>query len=132
MLLVVAIHSSLLAQTPAPVLSDKDGWHKIGETKADFKTETDKILVLVANKFSSLKIKVSEAPINLVSFTINYAKGEKKEVKIGQEFKIPGETKKVDLGGEKNVQSVEFIYKTIGDHTDKKAHVELWGFKTNS
>src|SRR6187402_2687342 len=103
MLLIVAVHSSVLAQTPAPVLSDKDGWHKIGETKADFKTETDKILVLVANRFSSLKIKVSEAPINLISFTINFDKGEKKEVKIGQEFKAAGETKKVDLGGEKNV-----------------------------
>ena len=132
MLLVVTIHSSLLAQTPKVVVSDKDGWHKIGETKVDFTNETDKILVLAANKFSSLKIKVTEAPINLVSFIIYFDNDEKKEVKAGKEFKTPGETKNVDLGGEKTVKRVEFIYKTVDNQKDKKAHVELWGFKTNA
>lgn len=134
MLLLVTISSSLLAQTPTPkvVLSDKDGWHKIGETKVDFKAESDKVLILVANRFSSLKIKVTEAPINLDSFIIYFDNDQKQTVTIGKEFKEPGETQKVDLGGEKNVKKIEFTYKTIGNHTDKKAQVELLGYKTNS
>lgn len=133
MLLLVASYSSLSAQTPQPkvVISDKDGWHKIGESKVDFKSDSDKILILVANRFSALKIKVTEAPINLQSFVIYFDNNETKNVAIGQEFKEPGETKKVDLGGEKNVKKIEFTYKTLGNQQDKKAHIELWGFKTN-
>ena len=133
MLLLVAVNSGLLAQTPQPkvVMSDKDGWHKIGESKVDFSTETDKILILVANRFSSLKIKVTEAPIHLESFIIYFDNDQQKVVKIGQEFKAVGETKKVDLDGEKNVKKVELTYKTVGNQKEKKAHVELWGYKTN-
>jgi hypothetical protein len=131
MLFLVTINSSLMAQAPKVVMSDTDGWHKIGESKVDFKNETDKMLILVANRFSSLKIKVTEAPIKLESFIIYFDNKEKKIVPIGQEFKAPGETKKVDLGGEKNVKEVEFTYKTVGNQKEKKAHVELWGFKTN-
>ena len=133
LLLLVASNSALLAQTPTPkvVLSDKDGWHKIGETRVDFKNETDKILVLGANRFALLKIKVTEAPISLESFVIYFDNDEKQNVTVAQEFSVAGETKEISLGGEKNVKRVDFTYKTLGNHGDKKAHVELWGFKTN-
>lgn len=131
MLLIVASQVSVFAQNPKVVISDKNGWHKIGETKVDFKNETDKILVIGANRFSSIKIKVAEAPINLESFVIYFDNDEKQNVTIFQEFKAPGETREVNFGGEKNVKRIEFIYKTIGDNRDKKAHVELWGFKSN-
>ncbi len=131
MLLLVASQVSVFAQNPKVVVSDKDGWHKIGETKVDFKNETDKILVIGANRFSSIKIKVTEAPINLESFVIYFDNDEKQNVTIFQEFKVPGETREVAFGGEKNVKRIEFVYKTIGDNRDKKAHVELWGFKSN-
>jgi len=131
MLLLVANYATMLAQDPKVVISDKDGWHKIGETKVDFKTETDKILVIGANRFSSIKIKVTEAPINLESFVIYFDNDEKQTVSLEQEFNSPGETKEVAFGSEKNVKRIEFRYKTIGKSLNKKAHVELWGFKTN-
>lgn len=131
LLLLVATQATMLAQTPKVVLSDKDGWHKIGETRVNFKTETDKIQVLGANRFASLKIKVTDAPINLESFDIYFDNDEKENVYVGQEFKVTGETKVVDFGRERNVQRVEFRYKTIGTVSDKKGHVELWGYKTN-
>lgn len=131
LLLLVVSHATLLAQSPKVVISDKDGWHKIGETRVDFKKETDKIRVLGANRFSSLKIKIAEAPVYLESFIIYFDKGGKINVAVRQEFSIPGETKEVVLQGEKNIKRVDFTYRTIGNHKDKKAHVELWGFKTN-
>lgn len=131
MLLLVASQVSVLAQNPKVVISDKDGWHKIGETRVDFKNDTDKILVIGANRFSSIKIKVTEAPIHLESFVIYFDNDEKQIVTIHQEFKVPGETREVAFEAEKNVKRIEFTYKTIGDNRDKKAHVELWGFKSN-
>jgi hypothetical protein len=128
-LLLIASQATLLAQSPKVVISDKDGWHKIGETRVDFKREIDKIPIVGANRFAAVKIKVTDAPINLESFDIIFEGDTKQSVPVGQEFKVPGETKVVELGGEKNIKRVDFKYKTVGD--DKKAHVELWGYKTN-
>ena len=131
-ILLLAVSSATTwAQTPKVVISDKDGWHKIGETVVSIDKETDKILIVGANRFASIKIKVTEAPIRLESFDISYDNDQKKSVKIGQEIKNEGETSVVDLGGEKNIKKVEFYYHTIGHEKDKKAHVELWGLKTN-
>ena len=133
LILLLAVGSvNIWAQTPKVVISDKDGWHKIGETTVSLDKETDKILIVGANRFASIKIKVTDAPIRLEYFDIHLDNGEVKNVKIGQEIKNEGETSVVDLGGEKNIRSVDFFYHTIGQDKDKKAHVELWGLKTNT
>lgn len=130
-LLVIAAQTQMWAQKPKIVATDKPGWHKIGETTVDYKTETDEILVVGANRFQSLKIKVTDAPINLVSIEINFNKGDKQAVAIGKEFKGQGETREIPLdgSGERNVQKVTFRYNTPSNQS-KKAHVELWGFKS--
>lgn len=119
-----------MAQTPKVVVSDKDGWHKIGETRVDFKKETDKITVIGARRFAAVKIKVTEAPIFLESFDIVFDGDQKQTVNVGQGFNLPGETKTVEFGGEKNIKRIDFKYKTV-DGSNQKAHVELWGYKTN-
>jgi hypothetical protein len=131
MLLIIAAQTQMWAQKPKIVASDKAGWHKIGETTVDYKTETDEILVIGANRFHSLKIKVTDAPINLVSIDVHFDKGDKQTVNIGQEFKGEGETKEIALDGstERNVQKVIFRYNTPSNQS-KKAHVELWGHKS--
>lgn len=129
-LLLFAGQATMLAQAPKVVVSDKDGWHKIGETRVDFKKEIDKIPIVGANRFAALKIKVTDAPINLESMDVVFDGDIKQSFPIGTEFKVPGETKVVEFGGEKNVKRVDFKYKTVGSG-DTKAHVELWGYKTN-
>ncbi|WP_300567076.1 hypothetical protein [Flavobacterium sp.] len=130
-LLFVANYATMLAQNPKLVISDKEGWHKIGETVVDFRNETDQILVVGANRFASIKIVVTDAPINLVSFDIYFDKGKHRIVPIGEEIRIPGESKTVFLNGEENVRRVSFRYNSLGDFKGKKGHVELWGLKTN-
>jgi hypothetical protein len=131
-LLLLAGSIKMLAQQPEVITSNKEGWHKIGETTVDFKTETDEILVLGADRFGFLKFMVTDAPINLISFEIYFADGSKQNVTIGKEIKAPGESRVVQLtGGERGIKKVTFVYKTIGNNNkDKKAHVELWGLKT--
>lgn len=133
-LIIFAAQTQMWAQKPKIVTSDKTGWHKIGETTVDFKTETDEILVIGANRFKSLKINVKEAAINLVSIDIYFEKGANQSVAIGQEIKAQGESRVIPLDGntERNVKKVIFRYKTITAAGDgnKKARVELWGLKT--
>jgi hypothetical protein len=131
-LLIMAGYTRTSAQVPDVVISDKTGWHKMGETTVDFKKETDKISVLGADRFHSIKIKVEDAPINLISFVIYFESGDNQNVKIGQNIKSSGETRVIALnGGERSIKKITFVYKTIPNNKDKKAHVELWGLKTN-
>lgn len=132
-LLVMANCTGIFAQKPGVVLSDKQGWHKIGETTVDFKTETDEIMVMGADRFESVKIKVTDAPVNLISFEIYFENGDKQNVAIGKDINVPGETKEVKLsGGERSLKKITFMYKTLPNNNDKKAHIELWGMKTNT
>lgn len=130
-MLVLANCTAMFAQTDV-VISDKDGWHKLGETTVDFKTDTDEISVIGADRFGYIKFKVTEAPIHLVSFDIYFESGDKQTVKIGKEIKHPGESRSVELvGGERSIKKVVFVYHTVPNFKDKKSHVELWGMKTN-
>lgn len=133
-LLIAANFSKTFAQTPGVVLSDKSGWHKIGETIVNLNAETDEILVIGANRFQSVKIKVTHAPVKLKSFDIYFDKGDKQSVAVGQDIKSPGETRVVQLdgNGERVVRKVILTYNTAKANSDTRAHVELWGLKTNS
>ncbi|TPG33938.1 DUF2541 family protein [Flavobacterium pectinovorum] len=133
-LLIAANYSKALAQKPAVVLSDKQGWHKIGENTVSFNTDKDEIMVIGANKFSSLQLKVTNAPVNLKSFDIYFDKGDKQSVSVSQNIKDPGETRVVKLegGGERVVRKVILTYNTATGNSGKKAHVEIWGLKTNT
>ena len=106
--------SSLKAQTPSVVVSDKTGWHKIGERTVDFKMDHDEIAVLGADAFASLKFHVSEAPINLISMEIFFESGTSQAVKIGEEIKEAGDSRKIDLDGkgERRLKKIVFNYKT--------------------
>ena len=122
------------AQSPAIVLSDAAGWHKIGEKTVDFKMERDEISVIGADRFSMIKFKVTEAAIQLVSLEIAYESGDKQDVTVNQAIKTPGESRTFDLkgGSERSIKKIIFVYKTLPNSKDEKAHVEIWGLKTNT
>lgn len=132
-LFIIGSYYRIYSQEPAIVAGDKAGWKKIAETTVNFKTETDEIIVMGADRFAFIKINVTDAPIHLVSFDIYFDGGDKQSVTIGKEIKAPGESRTVQLnGGERSIKKVSFIYKTVADSQNKRAHVELWGLKTNS
>lgn len=123
--------SKMFAQKPVVVATDKSGWHKIGETRVDFKTETDEIIVLGKDRFDFIKIIVNDAPVDLISFIIHFEDNEIENVTIGKEIKAAGETRVVDLKGGKHIKKVSFIYKTVTNKKDEKANIELWGLKSS-
>lgn len=132
-LLAIAGFSGVVsAQKPAVIINDKDGWHKIAETTVDFSRDHDEVAVLIADKFSMLKFKVTDASIQLVDLEVFYESGDSQKVTIGYEIKSKGESKTIDLnGGERAIKRISFNYRTVPNMKDKKAHVEIWGLKTN-
>jgi hypothetical protein len=126
-------YSELKAQQPAVVISDKTGWHKIGETKVDFTKDHDEVTVMGADKFAMRNFKVPEAPIDIIDVEVYYESGDNQKVNMGYAIKSPGESRTIDLnGGERRIKKMVFTYKTIPNYKDKKAHVEIWGMKTNT
>jgi hypothetical protein len=122
--------NTAFAQEPGIMLSDKPGWHKIGEVKADFKMENESISVMGADKFKSILLKVTDAPINIEGIQVFYESGEMQEFDVKNELKAGAETKKLDLkDGAQEIKKVTFTYKTMPNQQDEKAHVELYGLK---
>ena len=133
-LVLVALFAVLLnsafAQEPSVMLSDKPGWHKIGEVKADFKMENESIAVLGADKFKSILLKVTDAPINIERVQVFYESGQMEEFDVKNELKANSETRKIDLkDGTQEIKNVTFTYKTVPNQQEEKAHVELYGLK---
>jgi hypothetical protein len=114
------------------VLSDATGWHKIGETTVDFKTEKDEIKVVGANRFASIKFKVKDAPINLIDMELYYDSATVHKITVNSPIPAGAESKVIDLKGtEPNIRKIVFVYRTVNNRKDEKAHVEVWGYKTN-
>jgi hypothetical protein len=135
MLLAIAGSFGIVsAQTPAVMISDAAGWHKIGERTVAFKTDRDEIAVIGSDRFSTLKFKVTEAAIDLISIEIAFESGDNQNVTINQQVKAPGESRTIDLkgGSERSIKKIVFIYKTLPNSKDEKARVEIWGLKTNT
>ncbi len=129
---MAGMSASAIAQKPELITSDKTGWHKIGETKADFIRDRDEIKVMGANRFAKIKFIVDKESIHITSMEVYYESGDKQDIAIDLPLKAPGESKIIDLdGGERNVKRIVFVYKSISNEKGKKAHVEIWGLKTN-
>lgn len=128
---VIILSNSLAnAQQKEVVKSNKPGWHKIGEITVNFKTEKDAIVVLGADKFKAIKLKVTDAPIRMEDLKVVYENESTEDLQVRSEFAKGGETRVLDLkGGDRNLKKVIFFYKTIPNWKGEKAHVELYGLK---
>lgn len=132
-LAAAGIGNTIMAQQPKIVVSDKTGWHKIGETTVKFDKEKDEIMIMGADKFASLKFKVTDAAIDLISADVYYDNGTSEKIDIHMPLKMSGETKVFNIkGGERDLKKVVLVYKTLPNSKDEKAHVEIWGLKTNA
>jgi len=133
LLAIAGSFSTAIAQKTAVITSDKTGWHKIGETVVDFQRDRDEIVVVGADRFAAIKFRVKDEPIHLMDLEIFYECGDKQNINVNFPIKVKGESRVIDLnGGERNLKKIVFVYKTIQNRKDKKAHVEIWGLKTNA
>ena len=86
-----------------------------------------------ADRFAAIKFKVDDAPIHLMDLEVYYESGDKQDINVNFPIKPKGESRVIDLkGGERNLKKIVFVYKTLENRKDVKAHVEVWGLKTNT
>lgn len=125
--------NAVFAQKPALVTSNKTGWQKIGEVAADAHRESKSIVVLGKDEFKSIKLKVTDAPINVESVQVIYESGEKEDLSVQSELEKGSETKEFALKyPSKEIEKVVFNYKTMPSSKNEKANVELWGFRAEN
>ncbi|MBL0048232.1 MAG: hypothetical protein IPP32_09090 [Bacteroidetes bacterium] len=120
-------------EMPGIVLSDKKGWHKIGERTINWKMDHDEIVVVGADKFASIKFIAVFASIDIRSIVVHYESGDNQNITISNPILMGAESKVIDLtGGERAIKKIVFEYKTMPNRNEEKALVEVWGYKTNT
>jgi hypothetical protein len=130
--LIAAIVKFGYAQKPAVVTKTEPGWTKIGEITASFKMQDESIVVLGADEFDAIKLKVTDAPINIERVQVFYESGDMEELDVRSELSAGGETRVLNLEQpNRDIKKVAFTYKTLPNYNGEKAHVELHGLKTH-
>jgi hypothetical protein len=133
LVLIAAMVKFGYAQKPAVVTKTEPGWTKIGEITASFKMQDESIVVLGADEFDAIKLKVTDAPINIERVQVFYESGDMEELDVRSELSAGGETRAMRLEQpNRDIKKVAFTYKTLANYNGEKAHVELHGLKTNS
>lgn len=131
MILAVTCGTKLFAQKPAVVGTNEPGWHHIGHTTASFKTQNESISVLGADEFTALKIKVSEAPVQIERLQVFYESGDMEEIDVRDHFANGTESRMISLKHpDKDIQKVAFTYNTAANARGEKADIDLYGLKT--
>ena len=117
-----------MAQKPGVVIGDEPGWQKIGETVASFKTQDESIVVIGADEFSALKIKVEDAPLEIERLQVFYESGEMEEIDVKKRIGAGEESEVFRLRNpERDIQKVAFTYNTVPNAEGEKADIELYG-----
>jgi len=95
--------------------------------------EKYEIVLLEADKFGYIKFKVMDAPIVLMDLEVYFESGKKQYIDVKSLIKDPGESWVIKLNaGNRNITKVVFVYKTLPNHKDEKALVQLWDFCFNN
>jgi hypothetical protein len=133
MLALVAMGFAANAQKPAVVADNEAGWKHIGQVTASFKTTSESIVVLGADEFQAIKLKVEDAPIQIERVQVFYESGQMEELEVQSELKEGAETRVINLSNPKrDIEKVSFTYRTLPNAEGEKADVALYGLKNGS
>jgi hypothetical protein len=128
----VLLSSTLFAQKPAVVGSNEPGWTHIGQTTASFKMQNESISVLGADEFTALRIKITDAGLQLERMQVFYESGDMEEIELKDHFASGTESRIIKLKHpDRDIQKVAFTYRTDPNTKGDKADIELYGLKTD-
>jgi hypothetical protein len=127
-LLLFALNA--FSQRPAIVISDKPGWHRIGEVALDMKNDTSSLEVIGADAFSALRLKVLNGYAGLAEMIVQYEEGPDQVISFYQTLKPDEQTVSFPLNAaEKALRKISIVGKTMPDSVEQKAHLRIMGFK---
>ncbi len=108
---IVAAIAVLLALTTAAYARGPGGWQYLGEAHVDGQSDHDNISVGHEGSFRSIQLRVSDGPIEFDHVIVHYENGGNEELRIRQVIPAGGETRAIDLRGDRrNIRSVELYY----------------------
>ena len=127
---IASIGYAASAQQTAVETNDKPGWHKIAETTADLKADKDEVMVVGKDHFKSIKLKVTDVPVEIRDLTVYYENDTKQDVSVSHLLQAGGETRVIDLDGkDRAIKKIVLMYKTVPNSEKDKSHIEIWGMK---
>lgn len=130
--LAILCYTNIYAQKPAVVSSNEAGWQHIGQTTASFKSQSESIAILGADEFTAIKLKVTEAPLQIERLQVFYESGDMEEIDVRSEIGANNETKVIKLKHpDRDINKVAFTYKSAPNAKGEKADVALYGLKTD-
>jgi hypothetical protein len=131
MITAVTFYAKVFAQKPAVVGNNEPGWTHIGHTTASFKSQNESIIVLGADEFTALKIKVTEAGLQLNRMQVFYESGDMEEIDLKNHFSSGTESRNIQLKHpDRDIKKVAFTYNTSPNASGDKADIDLYGLKT--
>lgn len=130
LIIIAAFGYTSLAQQPAVITNNKKGWHKIAETAVDLRGDRDEVLVIGADHFKSLRLKVIDEPVEIMDLTVVYENDQRQEIPVRRLIKPGGKTRVIDLSGKNRaIKKILLMYKTVPNPGRDRAHVEIFGRK---
>lgn len=103
-------------------------WEKLGERQVAFSADRDVIPVGARVPYVKLKLVVQDRPIEVLDLKIHFGNGEVKDVAVRARIAAGGETRAIDLPGERRlIERVTLVYRTEGRRRKGKAHVVVFG-----
>ncbi|MEO5675315.1 MAG: hypothetical protein ABIQ74_11780 [Chitinophagales bacterium] len=129
-LAIVALGYTATAQKVAVETDNTAGWHKIAETVANLKMDRDEVLVTGADHFKAIKLKVTDAPVEITDLTVVFENEQRQEIEVRNLINAGDHTRVIDLDGQNRaIKKIIIQYKTVPTGENDKARIEIWGMK---
>jgi len=127
---VVLTIAAAAQQMSHPRQAPPGSWVIIGTTHAAHTADHDGIVVQgPGDNFRALKLKVTDAGLNLMKMVVTYDNGQPDNIEVRQNIPKGGETRVIDLkGGKRSIRRIDFWYDTKG-LLNGRADVTIFGRK---
>jgi hypothetical protein len=103
-------------------------WEKLGDRKVNQTAESDEInFPSNGPVLTAIKIKSKRGGINLQRCVIYFANGDKKSIELRNDIPPGGESRVINLQGNKQPITKFIYWYGIPQSGDQKADLEIWG-----
>jgi hypothetical protein len=107
----------------------KRGWNFMGDKQVNYAIDRDVIWVTGHDIYKQVKVRITDAPLNMHDMEIYFENGEKQNVNLRQNFSQGSWSRVIDLpGNNRRIKKIEFVYDTKNAGRGK-ARVAVWGKK---
>ena len=129
----VQVYGWKVGENPRPpvVNWDSKGWTLLGTREVDGRVDRDRMEVgRYEGKFSKMTIVVRDSDLEMVDFSVKFARGPEWRPSVAHFFRENQRTHVLDFpGDERVIKYIEFKYRNLPG--GGKAKVEVWAWRTD-